>query len=173
MARHATREEELDELLRERVFVDLYRAVRQGLRVGAESYSIKKLEPLYAYKREIELRDANSSIVEFESLLEDGDPDGSIVEKIRLYNRDDCISTEKLRDWLELRRAEAERQLGFVLPRPSGEIDAPDPEFTARQQAGARSRGAPDCFDPWRSSRAGRRRQGDLVDASPFGLASA
>ena len=134
VGRHATREEELDQLLRGRVFVDLYRAVRQGLRVGAESYSIKKLEDLYAYKREIELRDANSSIVEFEFLLEEGDPDGSIKEKIRLYNRDDCISTEKLRDWLELRREEAARRFGFELPRPPGEIEPPAEEFTVRQQ---------------------------------------
>ena len=135
VGRHATREEELDQLLRGRVFVDLYRAVKQGLRVGAESYSIKKLEDLYAYKREIELRDANSSIVEFEFLLEEGDPDGSVKEKIRLYNRDDCISTEKLRDWLELRRVEAARKFGYELPRPPGEIEPPDEQFTARQQA--------------------------------------
>ncbi len=56
--RHATREEELDELLRKRVFVDLYRVVRQGLQAGVESYSIKRLEPLYGYTREIDLRDA-------------------------------------------------------------------------------------------------------------------
>ena len=135
VGRHATREEELDQLLRGRVFVDLYRAVRQGLRVGAESYSIKKLEDLYAYKREIDLRDANSSIVEFEFLLEDGDADGSIKENIRLYNRDDCISTEKLRDWLELRRDEAARKFGFELPRPPGEIEPPAEAFTVRQQA--------------------------------------
>jgi uncharacterized protein len=130
---HAMLEEELDQLLRGRVFVDLYRAVRQGVRVGAESYSIKKLEPLYGYAREIELRDANSSIVEFEHVLEVGDPDGSIKEQIRLYNRDDCISTQKLRDWLEARRAEAEKQFEVTLPRPSAVLDAPPEEFTERQ----------------------------------------
>jgi uncharacterized protein len=135
VGRHATREEELDQLLRGRVFVDLYRAVKQGVRVGAESYSIKKLEDLYSYKREIELRDANSSIVEFEQLLEDGDPRGEIKEKIRLYNRDDCISTEKLRDWLELRRDEAARKFGFELPRPPIEIEPAAEAFTVRQQA--------------------------------------
>ncbi len=52
MGRHATREEEVDRLLRGDVFVDLYRAVRQGLRASVESYSIKKLEPLYGLARE-------------------------------------------------------------------------------------------------------------------------
>ena len=131
--RHATREEELDQLLRGRVFVDLYRAVRQGVRVGAPRYSIKNLEVLYGYTREIELRDANSSIVEFETMLEVGDASGEIKEKIRLYNRDDCVSTEKLRDWLELRRVEAEKQFTVVLPRPPAEVDQPGEVFTERQ----------------------------------------
>src|SRR5688572_11763560 len=133
--RHATREEELDQLLRGRVFVDLYRVVRQGVRVGAESYSIKKLEPLYGYAREIELRDANSSIVEFETVLEVGDPSGEIKEQIRLYNRDDCISTERLRDWLEKRRLDAARQFGGELPRLSAVVDELKEDFTARQAA--------------------------------------
>ena len=38
----------MDRLLRGEVLVDLYRVVRQGLRAGVESYSIKKIEPLYA-----------------------------------------------------------------------------------------------------------------------------
>jgi len=121
--RHATREEELDQLLRGRVFVDLYRVVRQGVRVGAERYSIKNLEPLYGYTREIGLRDAGSSIVEFEKILEIGDPGDEIKEQIRLYNRDDCISTERLRDWLEARRVDAAGTWG-ELPRPTlGELE--------------------------------------------------
>ena len=44
MSRYATREDEVDRLLRGRVFVDLHRVVRQGLRASVESYSIKELE---------------------------------------------------------------------------------------------------------------------------------
>ena len=46
MGRFATREDEVDDLFRRGVFVDLYRVVRQGVRAGVESYSIKRLEPL-------------------------------------------------------------------------------------------------------------------------------
>ena len=46
-ARHGTREADVDRLLRDGVFVDLYPIVRRALRVGSRSYSIKKLEPLY------------------------------------------------------------------------------------------------------------------------------
>jgi len=142
--RHATREEELDELLRGRVFVDLYRVVRQGLRAGVESYSIKKLEPLYGYERTIDLREAGDSIVEFEKWLdgwlEDGVDDQKLRADIAAYNRDDCISTLRLRDWLESLRADAARQFGRDLPRPVEkaveEAQRPrDPEVVALEQA--------------------------------------
>lgn len=108
--RHATREEEVDRLLRAGVFVDLYKAVRQGLRIGSPSYSIKKLEPLYALRREVPLQDAGSSVVAYESYLTSiaaGEPDQRILDEIRAYNRDDCLSNRDLRTWLEARRAEA------------------------------------------------------------------
>ncbi len=70
--RHGTRETEVDELLRGHVFVDLYRATRQGIRASVESYSIKRLEPLYSFERTVDLRDAGDSIVEFENWLEWG-----------------------------------------------------------------------------------------------------
>ena len=55
MSRYATREDEVDRLLRGRVFVDLHRVVRQGLRASVESYSIKQLEPFYGFAREVDL----------------------------------------------------------------------------------------------------------------------
>ena len=50
MGRFATREDEVDDLFRLGVFVDLYRVVRQGVRAGVESYSIKRLETLCGYR---------------------------------------------------------------------------------------------------------------------------
>ena len=47
VGQHATREAELDQLLRHEVFVDLYAVVRQGVRISKGSYSIKKLEEFY------------------------------------------------------------------------------------------------------------------------------
>ncbi len=109
MGRYATREVGVDRLLRGKRFVDLYRVVRQGIRASVESYSIKKLEPLYEYIREADLKDAGSSIAAFEGWLElggeTGDQEG-ILDLIALYNKDDVISTLSLRDWLEERRTE-------------------------------------------------------------------
>src|SRR5439155_7519339 len=64
--RHGTCVDEVDELLRAGVFVDLYRIVRQGLRASVESYSIKRLEPLYAFTRAVPLREANVALSTFE-----------------------------------------------------------------------------------------------------------
>ena len=111
--RHATRE---DGARRAATRAGLRRPVprraSRAVRVGAERYSIKNLEPLYGFKREIELRDADSSIVEFEKLLEMGDPGGELKELIQGYNADDCVSTEQLRDWLEERRTRPTQQFG-------------------------------------------------------------
>ena len=123
--RYGTREEEVDQLLRGNVFVDLFRAVRQGVRASVESYSIKRLEPLYDFNRGVDLRDANESIIEFETWLELGQEEEreDLLAEIKGYNRDDCLSTLHLRDWLEEQRMELERELGD-LPRPT----MPEPE---------------------------------------------
>ena len=132
MGRHATREEEVDELLRGGVFVDLYRVVRQGVRVGVESYSIKKLEPLYMGERAGRVTDAGSSIVEYEAWLES--PDDAILEAIRVYNEDDCRSLVGLRGWLEARRGDLERGTGTPAPRPEPR-DGTAPESVAAGSA--------------------------------------
>lgn len=109
---HATREESLDVLLRAQTFVDLYAVVRQGMRISQPSYSIKKLEPFYHFTRDTKTQRGDDSILMFESWLVDGDD--NVLVDIENYNRDDCISTQRLRDWLlELRRELAVRDGDF------------------------------------------------------------
>ena len=99
MSRYATREEEVDRLLRGRVFVDLHRVVRQGLRASVEGYSIKRLEPFYGFVRRVDLTAATRALVRFEAALESGEADGTPDElraEIEGYNRDDCLSTLRL-----------------------------------------------------------------------------
>jgi predicted RecB family nuclease len=123
--RHATRQREVDDLLRGRVFVDLHQVVRQGVICGTEGYSIKNLEPFYGFRREVDLRTAGDSIAEFELWLdrrergETGDGE-QMLRDIERYNRDDCESTEGLRDWLEGLRSEGAALFG-ELPRPREE----------------------------------------------------
>jgi predicted RecB family nuclease len=139
--RHATREDQVDRLLKGRVLVDLYRVVRQGIRASVESYSIKRLEPLYGLHREVNLKDAGSSIVEFEAWLgrgatADGLVGDEILREIEGYNRDDVLSTWRLRDWLERRRLDLGARLGVAIPRPSlADAAMEPPEPTERQAA--------------------------------------
>ncbi len=138
MQRHATREDEIDVLLRGRVLVNLYdHVVRQGVRASVESYSIKKLERFYMPEREGGITQAGFSVVEYERWMEQQDP--SILDAIAAYNRDDCISNLLLRDWLEDRRVEALAThpewypLGTV-PRPAPEDGAPTEQLRREQE---------------------------------------
>ncbi len=92
MGRHGTREEEVDRLLRGGVLVDLFRAVRQGLRASVESYSIKRIEALYDFQRSracaMRARASSSS--------RRGSSSGTVSDRLRTsstaieaYNRDD------------------------------------------------------------------------------------
>src|SRR5438132_2952216 len=119
---YATREAEVDRLLRGRVLADLYRVVRQAVRIGTEPYSLKELEALYRGKRSTEIVDAAGSIVAYEDWLESRDQ--RLLDEIARYNEDDCLSTAQLRDWLEARRAEAIAQYGEI-PRPGPEEAEP------------------------------------------------
>jgi predicted RecB family nuclease len=136
MGRHGIRENDVDRLLRDKAMVDLYRVVRQGVRASVESYSIKKMEPLYGFTRDVDLRDANASIDAFEHWLQQGgDGDDEALRRIERYNRDDVVSTRLLRDWLEERRAELAAQVGQELPRVVLEaVPVPD-KVGAHQQA--------------------------------------
>jgi predicted RecB family nuclease len=122
MSRHGTREEEVDRLLRNEVLVDLYRVVRQGIRLSTDSYSLKKVERLYMPAREESIADAAGSMVMYERWLtsrEGGcEGDAALLEEIELYNERDCVSTAQLRDWLEARRADEERLRGAPVERP-------------------------------------------------------
>lgn len=97
-AKYGIGEAFLDRLLRERRFVDLYAVVRGGLIASEPNYSIKSMEVFYGLTREGEVKTAGGSVVAYEKWRENGEQ--AILDEIEEYNRIDCISTEKLRDWL-------------------------------------------------------------------------
>ncbi|OBK77575.1 TM0106 family RecB-like putative nuclease [Mycobacterium sp. 1274761.0] len=140
MGRFATREDDVDHLLRSRVFIDLYRVIRQGIRASVESYSLKRMEALFGFERQIELQDVNERMLEFEIALDDhaaaADRDGQAL--IQGYNEDDCRATLGLRDWLEERRIDLATALDEEIPRPEVSEEEElrrDPEMEALRDA--------------------------------------
>jgi predicted RecB family nuclease len=137
MGAHATRENEIDVLLRAEVFVDLYRIVKQAVRVGEPSYSLKSIERLYRPARAGDIATASESVVQYARWLESPDGDGwqtsPILAGIRDYNRDDCESTLELRSWLVARQAEA--KIAHVPPpkKERGEETKVDPARDAAE----------------------------------------
>jgi len=112
--RYGAGEDDVDDLLRNGVLVDLFPLVRKAVRVGTENYSIKSLEPLYmgAELRDGEVTTAADSITQYArycDLRDRGrDEEAAIVLKeIEEYNRYDCRSTRRLRDWLLARAIES------------------------------------------------------------------
>lgn len=124
-ARHGVREGEIDRLLREGVFVDLYPLVLRTVRVGTRSYSIKKLEPLYmgADVRTSDVQKGDDSIVQYVAARElaaagEQEEADAVFADLADYNRYDCVSTRRLRNWLiDIARAEG------VTPAPPDEAD--------------------------------------------------
>jgi predicted RecB family nuclease len=144
MGRFATREDEVDELFRLGVFVDLYRVVRQGLQAGVESYSIKRLEPLCGYSRVIGLRDATEALVSFEAALDDSSGAGDVALQgvVAGYNEDDCRATLALRAWLETLRPELAAQLGLASAAELSRPVVAEPDREAEDSEVARLRSA-------------------------------
>jgi predicted RecB family nuclease len=104
MGEYGTREDEIDDLLRGGVFVDLFKVVRQGLRHSHPKYSLKNVETFFM-TREAELQAGGDSILMYEEWLETHDD--ALLRSIEEYNAEDCESTRLLRDWLlELRPEE-------------------------------------------------------------------
>ena len=113
--RYGVGENDVDDLLRNGVLVDLLPLVRKSIRVGTENYSIKSLEPLYMGNelRDGEVTKATDSITEYArycALRDAGryDEAATVLKEIEEYNRYDCRSTHRLRDWLINRAFEAE-----------------------------------------------------------------
>jgi predicted RecB family nuclease len=137
MGRHVTRAEALDQLLRAERFVDLYPIVRQAVRAGVESYSIKKLELYTGYTRAIDLAGVHQALMATELALETGAAE-AITDEIRHavagYNQDDCRSLEALRAWLASIRDTWIAQ-GVDVPRPQAQEGDASPEVSELQKA--------------------------------------
>ena len=125
MGEHASREEEIDDLLRSEVLVDLFRVTKQALRASVSSYSIKDVEKLFGFERQADVGGGGESVNAFETWLETGDD--TLLDGIRDYNREDCESLYELHHWLLTQRP---AQIPWRLPPEAHE---PSDEAVERQ----------------------------------------
>ncbi|MEC5181468.1 TM0106 family RecB-like putative nuclease [Arthrobacter sp. CG_A4] len=132
---HVAGEDTVDQWLRDGLLVDLYHTVRNSIRISDNSYSIKKLEPLYmgTNLRSGDVKDAGASVVAYAHYCDARD-DGRSEEAAKIlagisdYNEYDCLSTLELRDWL----------LGLAQERgikPGGQGEHPAAKSTAAEPA--------------------------------------
>lgn len=130
--RYGTREEEVDTLVREHVLVNLLPIVKNSLRLGQPSYSIKYLEKVYlSTPRQGDTTNAVDSVVDYHnyrSALSDGKQElaNTIKDSVLDYNETDCASTLELYQWML-----THRQYDYVppLPREAKESPEEDPDF--------------------------------------------
>ena len=137
MGMYATREDEIDRMLRAGVMVDLHQAFKQALRASVEEYSLKKLEAFYKFERKTPLAESKSAMRYVEHGLELGWDERELTEEIRAvmegYNSEDCFSTAAMRDWLEEQRKKLVDG-GTEVKRFEDRPDAPPEELNEWQK---------------------------------------
>jgi uncharacterized protein len=122
MGIYATREDAVDELLRRKIFVNLHTVVRQGLRAGVSSYSLKEVEALARFDRQADFRSGTRAVLAYERWM--GTRDESLLASIAAYNAEDCRATLALRDWLVAHRPEDAQWFEAVAAEARDDADA-------------------------------------------------
>jgi predicted RecB family nuclease len=136
MGRYATREDQVDSMLRAGLLVDVHQVFKHAVRASVEEYSLKKLEVFYGFVRKTALVDSREAMRYVEHRLELGWY-GTLPDRFREvmegYNEEDCLSTAALRDWLERERQKLVVG-GTEIPRPATGDGAPPEELDERQK---------------------------------------
>jgi len=137
MGMYATREDEIDRMLRAGVLVDMHQAFKQSTRASVEEYSLKKIEAFYGFERRTPLDLSRAAMRYVEHRLELGRLEEEIPENLREtlegYNREDCVSTGELRDWLEEERRKVVEE-GASVPRFVDRDEKASEELDDRQK---------------------------------------
>jgi uncharacterized protein len=154
--RYETRELEVQTLFENKVFIDLYRIVQNGLLIGEPKYSIKNVEHLYRESRNTVVANGSESVVFYEKWRESGGVDAwrnsplgyqswnqqleefdwskwSELNEIRDYNIDDCESTLELVEWLHQLQKEKGIKYEPVTPKLLVEVDPTDRVIANRE----------------------------------------
>ena len=72
MGRHAVCEDEIDRMLRARLFIDLHTVLKRSVRASVEQYSLKALEVFHGFTRKLPLEEAGHAMRQMQHGLELG-----------------------------------------------------------------------------------------------------
>ena len=128
---HGTREARVDDLLRRRKLVDLYKVVREGVRISEPGYSLKNVEVFFGGDRAGEVKTALDSMVVYDQWQQTGDE--ALLDQIRAYNEADCRSLLMCRDWLLRLRPSEVPWFGTETAADTGVL-AEDPARAAKRK---------------------------------------
>ncbi len=104
--RHKAGQRDVNEMIDGGLFVDLYETVKAGVHFSGTSYGLKALEPLYmGDQRTGDVTQGEIAVEKFTAGLrakKQGDANAWEAAQTAIgdYNRYDCLSTWRLRDWL-------------------------------------------------------------------------
>jgi len=68
--------------------VDLHAVVRQGLRAGVSSYSLKEVEALARFARQADIKSGTRAVLAYETFMQTRDE--AALARIAAYNAEDC-----------------------------------------------------------------------------------
>jgi uncharacterized protein len=149
---HGTRETELDDLLRRHKLVDLFKVVREAVRVSEPSYSLKNIEVFYLDRaRAGPVTTAGESIIIYERFRRLGNK--AFLAENEAYNKLDCQSLCGCRDWLVSLRPAGTPWPAEIAPEqinPAGEQRRLEAEARAAAHITALTAGCAAQDRPWR-----------------------
>jgi uncharacterized protein len=134
---HGTRESQLDDLLRRRKLVDLYKVVREGVRISEPSYSLKNVEIFFGGDRVGDVKTALDSMVVYDQWQQTGEQ--VLLDQIGAYNEADCRSLRMCRDWLISRRPSEVSWFAIASPLNVGVADVEPAKAARRKEAEERN----------------------------------
>jgi predicted RecB family nuclease len=153
---HGTREAQLDDLLRRRKLVDVYKIVREGVRISEPSYSLKNVEVFFGGDRAGDVKTALDSMVVYDKWQQTGDQ--ALLDQIGAYNEVDCRSLLACRHWLLSLRPSEVSWFGTAESADADASAADAARAGKRKESEERSaalvkalmEGAPEPEIPWR-----------------------
>ncbi|MGV1004858.1 MAG: TM0106 family RecB-like putative nuclease [Candidatus Nanopelagicales bacterium] len=151
-------EAQIKDLVTTGAFIDLYRTVLTSIQIGADSYSLKRVEKLTDFERNHDIASGAGAVLTYEHYMKFGD--NTDLTEIAAYNEDDVRATLAVRNWLV-----EHRPAGLQWRAPYLETD-PEPTLTELREREVRLHAyGPDTDEHFLGDLIGywwRERQADL-----------